>query len=275
MLSRTFRTFAMAIILLLYFVCATFIWLTSGNSWKTKKRLTRLVQLSCHLALRIINVKVNSKFIQQGPPSNYFIVANHVSYVDILALASLFPACFVTSQEMKETPLLGQICYLAGCLFVERRSRANLINEIAEITNALKNGLNVMVFPEATSTNGNEVIRFRRPLFNAAIQSETPVLPITLKYQTLAGKPISTENRDFIFWYDDTGFITHFWRFLKYLPVELEVIISPTISVSSQTDVASLSEAAHDEVAKHYSKLSQLPSKVEKASINYNSPILN
>jgi 1-acyl-sn-glycerol-3-phosphate acyltransferase len=92
---------------------------------------------------------------------------------------------------MKNTFFLGQICKFASCLFVERRSRGNLDQEIKEITDALNYGHNVLIFPEGTSTNGDEVLRFKRPLFNAAIFSSKKVLPATLNY--LEAKVLATQ----------------------------------------------------------------------------------
>ena len=96
---------------------------------------------------------------------NYLIVSNHLSYLDVLAMISVLNTRFVTSMEVKHAAGLGWITDQAGCLYVERRSRKNLKTEINEISKALEGGFYVVVFPEATSTNGDGVLRFKRPLF--------------------------------------------------------------------------------------------------------------
>ena len=60
------------------------------------------------------------------PGQNYLIVANHLSYLDVVLMAAWQPAAFVTSVEIKNTPFLGQITDTGGCLYVERRSKDNI-----------------------------------------------------------------------------------------------------------------------------------------------------
>lgn len=163
----------------------------------------------CLLVLMGINIKTQN--LQMAKARGKLLVGNHMSYIDVLIAAAINPGCFVTSVEMKKTPFLGQICQLGGCVFVERRNKRNLKNEIREITESLNNGLDVFIFPEATSTNGDDVLRFRRPLFNSAIEAGVDVLPFTINYDKINGVEVDLKNRDLVCWYGEMTFFKHLW----------------------------------------------------------------
>ncbi len=178
--------------------------------------LAKNVSIFCWLGTKIFNINVlidNHEHVDLS--ASYLLVGNHLSYVDIIALSSIKPTLFVTSKEMQKTPGLGLLCEMAGCVFVDRKNKQNLRKEIQEIIDALGDDSPVTFFPEATSTNGESLLRFRLPLFEAAIASKRSVLPFCLNYLSLDEKPINKENRDHVFWYGDMEFGNHFWNFLK------------------------------------------------------------
>mgnify|MGYP006300931951 CR=1 FL=1 len=186
------------------------------NSQRIRPWLSWIVSFYCRFAWGIFALEVDHG--GQGDPLNGWeeekyggrlIVSNHLSYLDIFALAAQRPTCFVTSVEIKETPVLGQLCQLGGCLFVERRSREHLSREVREIYEALANGENVCVFPEGTSTNGEKVRRFKRPLFCAALDAGAIIQPVTLNYLSVSGEKLAINNRDHVFWYGDMDFLPH------------------------------------------------------------------
>lgn len=172
----------------------------------------------------------------------FLMVSNHMSYLDVILLASLRSACFVTSQEIRETPGLGIICRAGGCLFVNRKNRRNLGGEVKELSEAMKDGMSVTVFPEATSSDGSGVLKFRRPLFNAAIDAKVPVLPVTINYLEIDGEAVKGHNRDTICWYGDMPFFAHAVKLFgtKKLKAQLVVgkFIEPTAEALELADAA-------------------------------------
>jgi 1-acyl-sn-glycerol-3-phosphate acyltransferase len=185
------------------------------------------------------------------------IVANHLSYLDVLAFSMHFRSSFVTSLEVKNTVFLGEIVTAAGCLFVDRKDRRNLGTEVTELTEAMQDGLNVAIFPEATSTNGDEVIRFRRPLFSAALQANVPIVPVSINYLSVNGEPVSSQNRDLVCWYGDMDFFPHFMKLFGGKGVEVELRVGRPLS--PEGDPQSLAEAAHARVVEHFKPLSAPP----------------
>jgi 1-acyl-sn-glycerol-3-phosphate acyltransferase len=190
------------------------------------------------MGIRVHQVGLTKEIKNHLNNSSYLIVGNHMSYLDVLAIALHLPSSFVTSVEIKNTPFLGHICQLIGCVFVERRNKKNIGEEIKEITDTLQYNTCVTIFPEATSTNGDEIIRFKRPLFRSSIDSKRPVLPITINYEAINNKIVTEKNRDKVCWYGDMTFPDHIWG----------VFMSPTIDMSITFGAPLRPEEAEDHV---------------------------
>lgn len=111
---------------------------------------------------------------------NALIVANHISWTDILALGSLRPMAFIAKAEVSKWPLLGLLARLNGTVFVRRDERSTVIQQVAAVSAALAHGP-VILFPEGTTGNGAEVLPFRPSLFAAA--GEGRVQPVSILYR--------------------------------------------------------------------------------------------
>ncbi len=140
-----------------------------------------LIQEYSKRMLRVLGVEVDAKKFAEKNLSG-LIVCNHLSYVDMLVLSSQFPALYITSIETQESGWVGSICNLAGCLFVERRSRDNRAREMQQIEAVLATGIPVVLFPEATSSDGSKVLPFRPALYECAINANVPVHNFSLVY---------------------------------------------------------------------------------------------
>lgn len=157
--------------------------------WDEKKRFKyflRSISLTAKVGLFILNVKVNRQG-SRGEVKQRLIVANHLSYLDVLILFAHYPSLFITSVEIKETFLLGRITKLAGCFFVERRkekrSLATKDIELSDMKEKFSQNFNIFLFPEGTSSDGKGVLPFKSTFFQLAVDSQTPVVPVCLKYK--------------------------------------------------------------------------------------------
>ena len=180
------------------------------SPFKYRQANAFLVSFFSKQLLSVLGFQIDFQSRHPRLKGNFFIAANHLSYLDVLVLSAYFPGCFVTSMEIRHTPFLGNLTLLAGCLFVERRSREFLDMETGNISLALRNGLSVIIFPEGTSTNGDRVRRFRQPLFQAAVEAGVSILPVSISYTRINGAPVTALNRDRLFWYADMTFARHF-----------------------------------------------------------------
>lgn len=224
--------------------------ISTRQPWKRRQRLARNISFWCRLILKVLNIKVHTEDFAPLK-DNCLLISNHQSYLDILVEASFISSCYVTSREIKETPFLGHICQLAGCLYVERRKPSRLRTEVAEIAEALKSGLSVTIFPEATSTNGEALLRFRRPLFQTAVLSGKEIRPLVLRYEKLGGHEVCVENRDAVCWYGDMPFFSHFWKFLGIPETHVRLKFLPAISVRDK-DATMLAEETYAAISAHY-----------------------
>jgi len=248
------KVFSITLLILCYFLTSGFLWVIFRKKiFILKLVLIKIINYHCKVILQVLNVQVNiidkSNFENKQTP--FFYVSNHLSYLDIIILFAYFPSCFITSREVRETPLLGLITALAGCIFVERRNKSKIEDEINEIKVALANRLSVFIFPEATSTSGEAVKSFKRPLFKAAIETNSAIFPLTINYTKINNQPINRKNRDWVCWYGDMTFLNHFLNLISLKSITVNIIISNTISPLVH-DKTSLALQAHTVVEREF-----------------------
>ena len=213
--------------------------------------ITQILKFYSQLCLKLFALEVDDK-VYAELNENYFIVCNHLSYLDIMIIASKIPAMFVTSMSIKRTPFLGQICTLGGCLFVNRSSRNNRQHELEELEEALRQGFSVTVFPEATSTNGERIKQFKMALYESAIKTSTPILPLCLNYYAHDYQMVTTKNRDNIFWYGDMSFFPHFWKMLKSKKIHARLYQAPIMRCSSYDSKKEVADKSRELVSEFY-----------------------
>lgn len=220
----------------------------------------------CHLFIRDLdkrrarfskNVSLFSRFILQGfgihlnvinkpaDDQKFLLVSNHMGFIDILMMASVFPMLFVTSNEMRETPFLGLLTEMGGCMYVERRSRTKILEEMKSLIKALQEGFRVVLYPEATSHNGERVLPFKRTLMMAAAHAGVPIQPAVVNFREVNGEEFSLKWRDHLCWYGDIPFATSLWRSLTLKSVNAEIEFLEKIYVNPEEDRGLIAERAH------------------------------
>lgn len=164
-----------------------------------------------------------------SPDENFLIVSNHLSYIDMMVIASAVPAVFVTSIDMGEVFFLGTMAEIGGSLFIERRHRERVGHDLEQIASRLREGFHVVLFPEGTSSNGDGVLPFKKSLLMSAVAAERSILPLTLRYTEVDGRPFSPENRDRVCWYDKMKFGPHLFGIFGSRSVQAELIFHSPI----------------------------------------------
>jgi 1-acyl-sn-glycerol-3-phosphate acyltransferase len=135
--------------------------------------------------LAILRVEMHAA-AQPGPG---LLVANHVSWLDAVALQALADCAIVAKSEARRWPLLGALLERNDTLFVERRPGRHLLALNARIAERLTRRGTVVVFPEGTTTDGADVLRFRPALFEPAVAAGHPVQALALRYRHADGRP--------------------------------------------------------------------------------------
>jgi len=197
------------------------------NRWKIITRLNRNFTL---LLRTILNIKVTVEGDEgQLERGGYVIIGNHVSYVDGIVLGSIFPIIFVSKREVKSWPVVGQWNTLCGSIFINRQRKELVGSLVREMSDKLKQEANILLFPEGTSTNGEQMLPFQTVPLAAPLRNRSIIVPTTIAYRSINDQPVTSANRDLIYWYGDMDFISHFWKLLNLRSVEALVTIQPKI----------------------------------------------
>lgn len=146
------------------------------------------------------------------PRSPYLLVTNHLSYMDVLVLASQLGCVFVAKAEIRGWPVLGPICRGFGTIFINREERRDIPRVTAELEAALGRDLGVVIFPEGTSSSGAGLLPFRSPLLAPAARLGIPVHYAALRYETLPGDPPAHLA---VCWWGNTPFAPHVLQLVR------------------------------------------------------------
>jgi 1-acyl-sn-glycerol-3-phosphate acyltransferase len=112
------------------------------------------------------------------------IVANHISWLDILAVMTVAPSLLLAKREVASWPVIGAIARRAGTIFIDRGDLRTLPQTVDLIAARLRQGNDVAVFPEGTTWCGAHTGRWYPAAFQAAIQTGSVIQPLRLAYQT-------------------------------------------------------------------------------------------
>jgi 1-acyl-sn-glycerol-3-phosphate acyltransferase len=121
--------------------------------------------------------------------SGGLVVANHLSWIDVVALGALAPVRMISKAEVADWPLIGPLAARTGALFVERARLSSLPGVVADTAAVLRAGDLVGVFPEGTTWCGSASGPFRRAPFQAALDAGVPVRPVRITMTLPDGRP--------------------------------------------------------------------------------------
>jgi lyso-ornithine lipid O-acyltransferase len=179
-----------------------------------------------------------------------FIVSNHYGPIDIAVLSAVWPAGFVSRHDVVNWPGVGLLARLSGTLFANRDLKTSSGTLVDSVTRRLQMGGHVIVFAEGVSTKGEEVLPFKSPLFEAPVRAGVSIQPVTVRYLSVWGKPITEKTRDNICWYANMPFLPHMWGVLSNRGLRVEVIFGEPIAADA--DRKDLASEARLRVVEHF-----------------------
>jgi 1-acyl-sn-glycerol-3-phosphate acyltransferase len=181
--------------------------------------------------LSILNIAIRIDGKQQSAlgKGGCLIVANHVSWLDIIVLNAVNPSCFIAKSEVRNWPIVGWLCHRSGTVFIERAMRLGTSTINQRVGALLKQGMCIGLFPEGTTTDGKQVGHFHSALIQPAIDAGIGVCPVALRYQDENGEPSAAAA--FI---GDTSLVQSIWNILRCPHLGALVMFNPALPTANR-----------------------------------------
>ena len=197
----------------------------------------------------------------EGPPPGpgpFLIVANHISWMDILLIRQLLPGHFIAKEEIALWPVIGPGARRAGTFFISRNKLSSLYATLRQVCRSLERGQSVVLFPEGTTTTGENLLPFRSGLFESALRTGVPVLPVALRYESLTGPSNYATS-----YTGGESFGRSLWRTLGESRIRARLILRPPIFPEKKSRKVLATEARHSIL----STLEEITSPQEKLQV--------
>lgn len=178
------------------------------------KRLLRIMGL---------RIKIHGQATAQEGVGHIYL-ANHVSWLDIYALFQIAHLRFVAKSEVASWPVIGWLSRKTGTLFIERAKSRDAYRTKNTIQNCLQSGEHIAIFPEGTTSNGQQVKAFRAPLLQAAIDGGTWIQPVLLRYTDENG-----QLNQVAAYVDDMSLGESIWQIISCKSLNLDLYHLPAI----------------------------------------------
>lgn len=147
-----------------------------------------------------------------APAAPCLLVANHLSYLDVVTIWCATGGRFVAKSEVASWPLVGALGRIAQTLFIDRNRKRDVVRVLGAMERALARGDSVILFGEGTSTRGDRVLPFKSSLFEVAARDLRPVACASLVYATRRGAPPAERA---VCWWGDMTFADHVYGLMK------------------------------------------------------------
>ena len=141
----------------------------------------------CHIPFRLSGWERMPEAIREGRQPVIFM-SNHESQLDppVLVAALPVPAVYIAKKEVKYLPFVGWAAMAAGVIFIDRGDRERAVRSIHDAARQIRNGKNVVIFPEGTRSRTGALLPFKKGGFALAQDAGVPIVPMA----TLGGHQV-------------------------------------------------------------------------------------
>lgn len=174
-------------------------------SWRS-----RTISLWARCVMPLLGMRLTVNGDPPTPP--FFLVSNHLSYLDIVPFFAHTRCVFVAKSEVRSWPVLGFIARTINVIFINRELRRDIPRVNQKISSAIGDRQGVILFPEGTSTQGEHIKPFRSSLLHYPADQQVPVTYAAIRY-TVPNRPRLAGEK--ICWWGDMTFADHFFNVLK------------------------------------------------------------
>lgn len=216
------------------------VWLSFRRFDVHQRRLR--VQWWARKLLHVLGASLHTQGSAHSGP--VLLAANHVSWLDIVAIHALCPQTrFISKAQVKHWPLLRTLVDAAGTLYLERERRRDALRVVHVMAEALQQADTLAVFPEGTTGEGPRPLPFHANLLQAAIATGTPVQPVALRFSE-PGHAVSPAAA----YTGDTTLVESVWRVASAQGLKATVRVRPPLG-SRHADRRRLAEHLREEIA--------------------------
>ena len=175
-------------------------------------------------------------------PGNHLMVANHISWKDIILLNSIYSTRFVAKSEIAHWPLIGWLSRKVGTLFVKRGNITDIRRLNEQIADLIRSGERVTLFPEGCTGEGSEISHLYPGLFQSVIDSHAQDTGV----ETIPKSPVGVQPVVIIYKVDeqlspqipytgDTHLLENLWSVLDFDHIIADIYFTPLIPAENAT----------------------------------------
>ena len=210
----------------------------------------------------MIGLRIHTTGEDPEPP--FLLVSNHLGYLDVFVFTSHLACALVAKQDVRSWPVVGYLVKIGGTIFIDRTSRKDVLRINDRLEEAMQRGQGIIVFPEGTSTAGDQVLPFRASLLAPIAASDRPVHFASLTYRTPGSDAPAYQTTA---WWGDMTFPDHFWRMLAVPRIDASVHFG---KIEGDTDDRKeIAERLTEEVRAHFEPIPGAAEAVEHAQPRY------
>ena len=204
------------------------------------------------LLIWLLSVKIKHEGNKKNSKECNLFVCNHISYLDIPILGSSMPVRFVAKSEVKDWPIFGFLSKLANTVYIKRVKSDTLLQKFF-LLDLLSVGEKLLIFPEATTSDGNRVLPFKSSAFSALENQNFIIQPLVIIYTDINGVPINRWLMPVIAWYGDMELNPHLVTLKDIKFITAKIIYLDCINTNDFADRKDLSKYLEKKINYVYS----------------------
>lgn len=155
--------------------------------------------------MKCLGANIEIEGMPPEPP--FFLVSNHLSYIDIPVYYHVLKTTFVAKSEIKQWPVVGWMARTLGIIFIDRTRKRDVHRVNSIMAEKINEHQGVVLFPEGRTSPGDEIMPFRPGLLQHPVEADFNVHYAVIRYETGKNDPPARET---VSWWQDMSLMQHF-----------------------------------------------------------------
>lgn len=201
---------------------------------------------------------VRSRLLGQPATGSVLYVLNHLSWMDIPVVGAHLRASFVAKAEVGDMGVVGFLADIQNTIYVERERRSRAAAQANEIQERLREGGNIILFPEGTSNDGVRILPFKSTLFSVVEGEGTGdfrIQPVTLAYTHLNGLPLTRNRLIELAWIGDMELGPHAFDCMRLGRIDARILCHDPVRRADFADRKALARHCQTVITRGYQQL--------------------